>query len=89
MTAANVYDDLIDLLMKGATMEQIANFRASPESQARVAEHIGRKKDGTITREEIAEMEEYLNIEHVMIMVKARARQRLDASHRVSAADLR
>ena len=79
MTVTRAYDELIDVLTCGAPMERLANFRSSPETQARVGELIDRKKVGAITREEIAEMEEYLAIEHVMIMTKARARQRLQA----------
>ena len=79
MTITRAYDELIDVLTCGATTERLANFRSSPETQARVCELIERKKVGAITREEIAEMEEYLTIEHVMIMTKARARQRLQA----------
>lgn len=79
MTLTRAYDELIDVLTCGATMERLANFGSSPETQARVGELIERNKVGTITREEIAEMEEYLTIEHVMIMTKARARQRLQA----------
>jgi len=77
MTITLAYDELLDLLTNGATTEQIANFRSSPETQARVCELIDRKKNGKITPDEVAEMEEYLNFEHVMVMAKARARQRL------------
>ena len=79
MTVTRAYDELIDVLTCGATTERLANFRSSPETQARVGELIERNKVGVITGEEIAEMEEYFAIEHVMIMTKARARQRLQA----------
>ena len=79
MTVTRAYDELIDVLTCGATMERLANFRSSQETQARVSELIERNKVGVITGEEIAEMEEYLAIEHVMIMTKARARERLQA----------
>ena len=79
MTVTRAYDELIDVLTCGATTERLANFRSSQETQARVGELIERKKEGAITREEIAEIEEYFTIEHVMIMTKARARQRLQA----------
>ena len=79
MTLTRAYDEFIDVLTCGATTERVADFCSSPETQARVCELIQRKKEGIVTREEIAEMEEYLTIEHVMIMTKARARQRLEA----------
>lgn len=79
MTITHAYDELLDLLSSGATTEWIANFRSSPETQARVCELIERKKDGSITSDEIAEMEEYLNLEHVMIMAKSHARERLES----------
>jgi len=79
MTITRAYDELIDVLTSGVTTERLANFRSSAETQARVSELIQRKKADSITREEMTEMEEYFALEHVMIMMKARARQRLEA----------
>ena len=38
-------------------------------------ELIERSKDGSISIEEQSELDDYLQLEHIMIMAKARARQ--------------
>jgi hypothetical protein len=43
--------------------------------QQRVAELVERLRDGTISPEEQSELEDHLQLEHIMIMAKARARQ--------------
>ena len=79
MTPAHVYDQVLDFLTAKASPEEIANFRPSPEAQARFSDLIARKKSEVITPAEIEEMEEYLRLEHFMIMAKARAQLRLKA----------
>jgi hypothetical protein len=41
-----------------------------------VTELVERSKEGSISAEEQSELEDYLQLEHIMIMAKARARQR-------------
>ena len=48
-----------------------------PHLGARVAELIERQKSGDLFAEETSELSNYLHIEHVMRLAKARARQRL------------
>jgi len=47
----------------------------SDSVQRRVAELVERSKDGNISAEDQSELEDYLQLEHIMIMAKARARQ--------------
>lgn len=51
-------------------------FRPSEGVRERVTELVERSKDGSISSEEQAELEDYLQLEHIMIMAKVRARQR-------------
>ena len=50
-------------------------FRPSEAVQERDAALVERSKDGTISPGEQSELEDYLQLEHIMIMAKARARQ--------------
>jgi len=43
--------------------------------QQRVAELVERSHNGSVSAEEQSELEDYLQLEHIMIMAKARARQ--------------
>ena len=50
-------------------------FHASESVQQRVADLVERSREGSISAEDQSELEDYLQLEHIMIMAKARARQ--------------
>ena len=77
MTLAQAYDEILDFLAAGTTAEGIISFRPSEEAQARVRQLIEHRSEGKITPAEDEELEEYLRLEHLMIMAKARAQMRL------------
>jgi len=77
MTLIQDYDEILDFLAAGATAEDIAGFRPSTEAQARVRELIERRQEAKLTPAEDEELEEYLRLEHLMIMAKAKAQARL------------
>ena len=79
MLLTQAYDEILDFLAAGTTAETIAAFRPSAEAQARVQEIVLRRGDGAMTSAEEEELEEYLRLEHLMIMAKARAHLRLQA----------
>ena len=75
MSAPKSYDEIIDFIAAGTTPEAVVAFRPSEGVQQRVAELVERSKDDSISSEEQSELEGYLQLEHIMIMAKARARQ--------------
>lgn len=75
MNTAKSYDEIIDFIAAGTTPEAVVAFRPSDSVQRRVAELVERSKDGSISSDEQSELEDYLELEHIMIMAKARARQ--------------
>ena len=77
MTLTQAYDEILDFLAAGTTAEDIANFRPSEEAQARVRELVELRHEQKIGPAENEELEEYLRLEHLMIMAKARAQVRL------------
>ena len=68
------YHEIVELFASGATPEKILNFRPSPETQERVRELLSRNKDGSLSTEELAELEHFSDLEHFLRLVKARAR---------------
>jgi hypothetical protein len=74
MTATKSYEEIIDFIAAGTTPEAIVAFHPSEDVQRRVAALVERSEDGTISAEERSELEDYLQLEHIMIMAKARAR---------------
>jgi hypothetical protein len=77
MDAARSYDEIVDFIAKGTTPESVIAFRPSAALQERVAELSERASDGTITGVERSELEDCLQLEHIMVMAKARARQHI------------
>jgi hypothetical protein len=77
MILTQAVDEILDFLAAGTTPESIANFRPSEQAQVRVRELIQRRSEAAITPAEDEELEEYLRLEHLMIMAKARAQIRL------------
>jgi hypothetical protein len=75
MNTAKLYDEIIDFIAAGTTPEAVVAFRPSDGVRRRVAELVEQSKDGSISSEDQSELEDYLQLEHIMIMAKARARQ--------------
>jgi hypothetical protein len=70
-----VYVEIIDFIAAGTTTDAVAQFHPSPEAQQRVADLIEREKADLLSPEEKAELDHFLELEHILTMAKARARQ--------------
>jgi hypothetical protein len=75
MRTTKSYEEIIDFIAAGTTPEAVVAFRPSNDVQRRVEELVERSKDGSISAEDQSELEDYLQLEHIMTMAKARARQ--------------
>jgi hypothetical protein len=75
MTPTKSYEEIIDFIAAGTTPERVVAFRPSEIVKQRVIALIERSNDGSISTEEQSELEDYLQLEHIMIMAKARARE--------------
>jgi len=70
---AHIYRYILDFLASQPTMEQIAAFGPTPAMTERLQTLLARQTAGEITPTEMAELDEYERIEHLMIMLKAGA----------------
>jgi hypothetical protein len=68
------YFEIIDFIAAGTTPEAVAAFQPSPEAQRRVADLIEREKDHALSQEEKAELDHFMELEHILRMAKAKAR---------------
>jgi len=73
------YEEFVEFLAAGTTPQGVIDFRPSDAAKARVADLIRRQKAASLSTDEAAELNQYLHIEHLMRLAKARARQRLAA----------
>jgi len=69
----NAYDELVDAIATGPGADRIAMFRASDKNQQRVAELLDGEKNASLTSQEAAELDRYLQLEHIVRLAKARA----------------
>jgi hypothetical protein len=71
------YMEMIDFIAAGATSRQVADFRPSAATQQRATDLLAKAKDGTLTDDEKSELDSYVELEKVLSLAKARARQML------------
>lgn len=71
------YEEIVDFIAAGPSTDAVAGFQASAELKAHVAELLRREKEEGLTDAEKSELSHYLELEHLMRLAKARARERL------------
>jgi hypothetical protein len=71
------YDEMVDLFADSAVAERILNFHPSLAMQARIEELLEKNRQGSLSSEEQAELDEVERLEHFMRLIKARIRQKL------------
>lgn len=73
---AAVYDDLLDLLAESADEARVLSFRLSNEKQVRLDNLLDKNREGTLSTDELAELESFERFEHIVRMLKARLLQK-------------
>jgi hypothetical protein len=71
------YEEIVDFIADGTTPESVVAFRPTKAAIQRVEDLISKSRDGVVSSEEQAELDDYLQLEHLMVLAKARARQNL------------
>ncbi len=71
------YEEIVEWISAGPTVQQVAQFQASAAVRERVANLIHKEQTEGLIPEEKSELDHYEELEHIMRLAKARARQRL------------
>lgn len=71
------YEEIVDFIASGSTPRDVSQFQPSAETRTRVEELIRKEKTVGLLPEESVELGDYLQLEHLMRMAKARARTKL------------
>lgn len=79
MQITKVHEEIINFIA-AANPEQVVAFRPSEAANQRVEELISKEKEAGLTEAEKEELDQYLILEHLMRMAKARAYQLLNAA---------
>lgn len=69
-----IHQELVDFPAREISPQAVIDFRPSPENQAQFEALIAANKSGQISRDEQRELEQFLMIEHIMQLLKAKAR---------------
>jgi len=77
MSTALAYEEIIDFIAAGTTPKSVADFQPSEETKRLVADLIKREKTTGLSEQEKADLDRYLELEHLMRLAKARARRYL------------
>ena len=73
-TVERAYEEFIDFFARGSTSREILRFRPSAAVQQRARYLVDRSKSGELTSDEAVELDRLGQVEHLMQLVKARAR---------------
>jgi hypothetical protein len=71
-----VYEEIVDFIAAGPSAAGVAAWRPSEQAAQRAAELLDAEKRDALTPDEKAELNHFLELEHLMRLAKARARQR-------------
>ena len=74
MNTVKAYEEIVDFIAAGTTPQNVIDFRPSEAAQARVEDLLEREREGALSASEKSELDNYLQIEHLMRLAKARAR---------------
>jgi hypothetical protein len=70
------YEEIVDFIAGGTTMSEVADWTPSPGAKQRAQWLIEAEKNNGLSPDERAELNHYLELEHLMRLAKARTRQR-------------
>ena len=71
------YEEIVDFIAAGTSPDSLVRFQPSAATRERVAELIHHEKMDGLSPEETEELNHYMQLEHLMRLAKARARQHL------------
>ena len=70
---AQVYSHILTFLASGPTAAQLVEFRPTDDMAERLEQLLDKSQTGELSDIEEQELEEYRRIEHLVVMLKARA----------------
>jgi hypothetical protein len=79
MVTYRAFDEIIDFITSMPQPQQVLAYKPSTESQSRLEDLLEKKRNSVLNEAENKELEQFLLIEHLMRIAKARARKRLAA----------
>jgi hypothetical protein len=73
------YDEIINFIAAGLTPKSLIAFQLSETAKERVVDLVFREKNMALTSDEKAELDQFMLLEHLLRLAKARAHEHLTA----------
>ncbi|ODH02559.1 hypothetical protein A4S05_02455 [Nostoc sp. KVJ20] len=73
---SEVYQEVLDFLIKRPTPEEIIAFKVSSQIQMQLEALLEKNRSASLTQMELAQLDVYEQLEHLMILLKARAMEK-------------
>jgi len=73
VNTTKVYDEIIDFIAGGTTPQSVIDFKLSHSAQERLEDLVYAHQTGELTPEGKKELDQFLTLEHIMRLAKARA----------------
>ena len=78
-TSTQIQDEVLDFLLTAPSPQAIIAYKASGTAQDRLRHLLEANRNGTITDAETAELDEAEHLNHLIILLKAKAHKALQA----------
>jgi hypothetical protein len=75
MSTVKAYEEIIEFIAAGTTPDTVVSFRPSAATKSRVSELINQEKTTGLSSEDKSELDNYMQLEHLMRLAKARAHE--------------
>lgn len=69
------YDEIVNFIASGTSPTSVVEYQPSEEVKARVGKLIALEKEDALSADETTELNLYIQLEHIMRLAKAKARQ--------------
>jgi hypothetical protein len=68
-----VYEEIVDFIASGTTPQSTIDFKLSENAQERLEDLVYLQKQGKLSSDEKQELDNFMVVEHIMRLAKARA----------------
>jgi len=78
------YDEIVSFFARGPTPEEIATFRLSEGTTARVRDLLRKNSAGTLTAEEAEELDQCVQLDRLLLLIRTRVPRPTDGAASLS-----
>ncbi len=77
VTKTSIYTEILDFLVTQPSPQEIIDFKVSAATQERLGYLLEKNREETLSSDEMAELDAFEQIDHLMALLKARAHNQL------------